>query len=93
MFKRFKHNHTKILEVKGKVLEYLEVNGVKFKKTNAMKRLEQRYDKSIGEILHQKYTLEKKTMEELADEFITSKGTIHAWLNLFDIKTRSITFM
>lgn len=73
------------------VHEYVLRNGRRIKKTNTMKRIEHLYQQPIDELLHQKYTLEKMSIDKIAKELFVSKGIVHRWLNQFDIKTRSIT--
>jgi len=65
----------------------------KIKKSNTMKLVELMKGGDIYDILKRDYMEERKTIEEMAQEYGVSTATIHNWFKIFDIPARKITFI
>jgi len=63
------------------------------KKSNTMKLIELQTGKQIHELLHEDYTDNRMTINQIAKKYSVSPVTIHKWLKLFDIPRRHLTFI
>lgn len=55
-----------------------------------MKRLEKAYSKQIEELLYELHYDKKMTFEQIAQELLVSRGTVHYWMKLASITPMSL---